>query len=463
MAMDRFEIACNRFDGGTDPDLGDYVTRTKSLDELADPESQHGIAVGLKGVGKTSAYRFLTMFDKTPDIAIAISPDTHSLSLASQDLNWSVCRKQFEHDLVIEALRNVCDHASSIKQKYPKAPLNEAQKHTQSYLDWIKKKAGRVKALGASILGCGFSITKDDAPTLVGLLPDKDIEDARRTLKKICAAGVQIRIVVDDPELVFSAGRELDTDLVGGFCLAALRLSADVAKFKVIGFLKTHVYHPVRVRTEDLSKYPDHMSRLNWSAPELQGLVENRLKWANMKWTDTFDCSGESEAKSLVHSMTERIRNGPRDLLRWLGLAIKNAGKKKIRKQHLDAVHPRMSSDALREMESAHSSSYEKLGALVKAVFRSKTRTEFPRQQFEEHLENLLVNDSRMRALSTMSWMQKESSDTLAQLLFEVGALAFRLNGKVILPYQEEYQQENFDFADKLFLTPALSSAVKSL
>ena len=54
-----------------------------------------------------------------------------------------------------------------------------------------------------------------------------------------------LSIVVDEPEQVFSTSRELDTHSIGGFCLAALRLSEANPNLKVIPLLKTHVYYPI--------------------------------------------------------------------------------------------------------------------------------------------------------------------------------------------------------------------------
>ena len=161
-----------------------------------------------------------------------------------------------------------------------------AEKQVNSYKRKFQDLGGQLKGAAISILGCGFTLPVGSNPrTFIGLIEEKDVTNARRVLTDICEAGVRIRIVVDDPEYVFSVGRDLDVHMLGGFCLAALALSNAIPTLKVIGLFKSHVYYPVVERIPDLSNYTDHMTPLCWNEDELVLLIDSRLKSSSTNWT----------------------------------------------------------------------------------------------------------------------------------------------------------------------------------
>jgi hypothetical protein len=296
-------------------------------------------------------------------------------------------------------------------------------------------------------------------PVAIGLREERDITDAFNILKEICAGGVKIRIVVDDPEHVFSASSELDTHLIGGFCLAALRLSEAIPGFKVIALLKSHVYYPVLLDVDDLRKYPDHMGRLCWIKEELVEVIAKRLKWAGSSWTSFFEGT-EKQARQMVEGMCGYVRNGPRDLLRWVDLSNQTTKGAKIGERTISQTKKRMSSDSLGEFESAHNSSYPKIGAVLKVIFRDDPQHKYSLAELKGHIKNLLIKNSEMKALSKMTWMQFETNQSIPKLLFETGAIAFEFKGRVILPYEEGYDNENFEAATSIFVVPTFIEAI---
>lgn len=456
MSIAAFHDSCRELAGDLDQKLKAYVTPTKALAALESTSSDAAVAVGLKGTGKSSAYRYLTEF-KVPDVVVAINPDSYEFTLPARNLHYAAARKQFEHDLVLEALRAIVNAEDRARKKGATAAMiAAARKQVTSYLETVKKAAGRVKGFGGSILGCGFTIQVADAQTSVGLLLRKDIESAREALKKICDAGVVVRIVIDDPEHVFSATKDLDTHLLGGLCLAAIGLRRAIKNFKVVIFLKTHVYHPVAAAMEDLSKYPDHMVRLTWTRPELLTLIERRLSAASLRIEDLFKAKAATDGKQIIEQMVPNIRNGPRDLLRWLDLALLASNDSPVTMAHINGVAGKASRDAFVEMERAHFESYPQLGSVVKTIFKAKPSQQFSHREFAEHIRDLLINDKDMQALSNIPWMQRQAASTLPFVLFEAGALAFRNDSETTLPFEENYDLVNFQSAASLFLTPAL-------
>jgi hypothetical protein len=226
-------------------------------------------------------------------------------------------------------------------------------------------------------------------------------------------------------------------------------------------FMKTHVYHPVALAVEDFSKYPDHMVRLTWTKPELVGMVERRLSAASLRVEDLFKAKKPSDGKQMmIEEMLPNLRNGPRDLLRWLDLALAANRDTQITSAHIEGVASKTSRDAFAEMERAHFESYPELGSVVKTIFKTTTVKEFRPHDFEEHIRNLLISDKDMQALSNMPWMQRRSSTMLPAVLFEAGALSFRKGTDIVLPFEESYELDDLKSASSVFLTPALRKAV---
>jgi hypothetical protein len=447
-----------KLESATDTNLKTYFTQTVAINRLADFNSTSGLAVGLKGIGKTAAFRYFTEFENSPDIVIGIDVDKFGLHLPNKNLNYGTCRKQFEHDLVLEALRAIVEKRSSLKGRVTKHYLDAASEQVTSYLDTLKSVASRVG--GMTILGCGFTVRHPDAVVAIGLRKQTDVNTALMTLKEICAKGVKIRIVVDDPELVFSASRDLDTHLIGGFCLAALRLSSEIPNLKVIALIKTHVYYPILTDVDDLRKYPDHMERLCWNRSELVDVIQNRLKSVGKTLVDLFE-GNEKQARQLVETMCGNVRNGPRDLMRWIDLCLQAGNQNRISGDMMLKAKPRMSSDSLGEMVSAHSSTYKRIGEVIRAIFRKQPEQEYSLKDLIEHIRSLLMKDQEMKTLSRLPWMQLETSHTLPELLFETGALSLKLNGRLILPYEEGYDLEHFKSATSIQLAPALIQAIR--
>jgi len=105
-------------------------------------------------------------------------------------------------------------------------------------------------------------------------------------------------------------------------------------------------------------------------------------------------------------------------------------------------------------------SSYPRLGALVRVIFREDPQHKYSLTELKGHIKNLLIKNSDMKALSKMAWMQSETNQSIPELLFETGAIGFEFKGRAVLPYEEGYHNENFGAADSIFLVPAFIEAM---
>jgi hypothetical protein len=250
----------------------------------------------------------------------------------------------------------------------------------------------------------------------------------------------------------------LDVPLVGGLCLAALELAQLVPNLKVIVLLKTHVYYPVLSRVDDLRGYPDHMGRLCWDKEALISVVQDRLQWTKTKWTDVFATEGEGRA--LIQTMCGKIRNGPRDLLRWMDLALQLAAGAKISKDTVEKTHRKSSLESFGELDAAHAETFPKIGAVLRAVFRDNHNRKFALPELRKHIGTLRLKEE-MANLSKITWMLRETPYTLPELFFRVGALALWVGQRAVLPYEDLYDVATFESSPHVSLVPALGEALK--
>jgi hypothetical protein len=329
-----------------------------------------------------------------------------------------------------------------------------------SFVELLRAAGRKISDFNISIIGIGLTIQRDHSKP-EGLLPEKDISNARRLLTDICKSGIKIRMVIDDPEEVFSRGSGLDVQMLAGFCLASLRLSSMIPGLKIIGLLKTHVYHPVNKYTEDLSKYPDHATSLSWSKGELQQLIAQRLQATSVDWEQLFSSSSTASQGRLMQTLIKGVRNGPRDLLRWLDLSLTTSQEKPVNATILSQSFEEMGINSFDEFTRAHSCSYENIDLLIKTLFSNKTNAEFTIPEFKKHVQDLLIKDKTIKTLQNHEWFQKLSWAKIPLLLFETGSICFRWNKQLVLPYQAEYTQRNFEKATGIALAPSFRPSVK--
>lgn len=450
-------------DAPRDENLGQYFIVTPTIKSLADAQSTRVLAVGLRGIGKSAAFRYLVEYDQSVKLTVGLDRHRHKMALPLTNVNYATSEDQFYLDLVMEALRLIVDNAERLPARPSSSRVKKAKSLINKYRRTVKENGGTIRA--SSLIGSGFTVTKPNPQVLIAV--EHKLDGSDELLKEICEAGLSLRIVVDDPEAVLSASKVLDVDLVGGFCLAALRFSQLSQNLKVICLLRTNIYHELRSKIGDFTKYPDYVTRLSWTQDGLRELVEKRVAWATVKrrpdLRDLFETRAKSPVK-ILDRMVKAVRNGPRDLLRWIYLGLQNAaedGRAKIRQGDISASRSRVAIASLDELETAYGSKYEEITHVIRAIFRKRSRQKIPVGHFITLVDDLAVSDLTMRKLQRLPWMQQTSSAKLPVILFEVGAIGFEARKRSYQPYEVGYDLPNFEIADNLYLAPLLAEAVE--
>ena len=93
-------------------------------------------------------------------------------------------------------------------------------------------------------------------------------------------------------------------------------------------------------------------------------------------------------------------------------------------------------------------------------VFRDSAGRSYTIKELREHIQNLMVNDHDMKALSKLKWLQSRSSQTLPELFFETGVLALESGSNLTLPYEGEYTLDQFRKTQSIRLVPAPIAAI---
>lgn len=449
-------------DAPRDPNLGDYFIVTPSIKSLGDRESTRVLAVGLRGIGKSAAFKYLVEYDRSATVTVGLDRHRHMAPLPLTDVNYRISEDQFYLDLIMEALRLIVENGNLPVPRPPAPWVREAGALVRKYRKLVTNSGGTIRA--SSLIGSGFTVTEPNPRVLVVL--EHKLDRGEELLKEVCDDGLSLRIVVDDPEEVFSASKVLDVELVGGFCLAALRLSQLSQNLRVITLLKTNIYHELRSKIGDLTKYPDCITRLSWTHDALRELVERRVAWATQEPSgdlgDLFQ-GGRITRVNALDEMIQTVRNGPRDLLRWVYRGLVDAtehGRTKITQAGISSSRRDVAVASLDEMETAYGLKYEQIALVIRAIFRHRSRQRIPVGHFIELVDDLAVNDLSMRKLQRLPWMQRTSSARLPLVLFEVGAIAFETHKRSYQPYEPGYDLLNFERADNLYLAPLLAEAV---
>jgi hypothetical protein len=447
-----------RLDAWDDPDLEDYFTKNAATSDLVGFESQRCLAVGLKGIGKTATFRYLTEFDRTADVVVGVTHRRYRFLLDKTSVSRSFSQSLFEDDLVMQALQMIL--YAKLGPKAGEKNLTAAERLCGSFRDKLKTAFASIG--GVTFLGVGFTRLTPPSAQPSGLQLAAETSQALDVLRAICARGVKVRIVIDDPENIFQSGAALDAGLLGGLFAAALRLTEIIPNFKVIILIKTHIFYPVFKGMEEQDKFPDATVHLGWKREELLALLEKRIQWAGGGWSGHVEGSAE-QAKELIRTgICANLRNGPRELLRWAELSTRSSSSGKLDRASIEASKGEMARYSLEALEAAFSDQYPHLGDVIRCLFRGFALTEFSREELVNHFERLLVgNDEMMQLRSALQWLAQLTPRTLPKILLESGSISLRLGKELVLPYEDQYDENRFRVADGLRLTPILADAIE--
>lgn len=366
MSRQKFIEAISALDARADDQARNYFVDTHLARRLREQTKGSVGLIGLKGAGKTTLFRALTegWVPESDVITIPISPTTSEFEASSDKINCLQVEQSVRRGMAIMLLSQL------VKEGVGQHPKFSA--------DWIRKrsallnpseKVGDVlrRFTGLSILGCGIEWNGEKGRAGNFQLTPQEDTKVLDLLKEAGATGIKVRVVLDDPDRLFTRAGQLDANLMAGYILGTRALEQSLNYVSFVNIMKGQAYEAVR-DIEEIANLPhDYFAHISWTQNELNALVDSRMKFANVSDADVFAEPKEEK----IAEMSLAIRNGPRDLLRFMEIILKNGGLSQISSASIEDCRAEFKAAARMQMRTVYSQFYEGIEAFAAHILGS--------------------------------------------------------------------------------------------
>jgi hypothetical protein len=247
MTNELFVEYVSRSDARQDPDFERYEVPTRALKALSSSSGSSFIAVGLKGVGKSAAFRYLQQETPTEVIQTisAESQEPRDIAVSLPTLQYV---PEIRSELVLQALTAYRERSKfdmALLKKVPVGLNSRVGIHVDDVWNRLKEAVGQVG--GVTILGVGISLRDKRKVTVSPFrLAQRGRQDQGRDLLLELTKHVKFRIVVDDPEAIFAADEHVNENLLAALAIASHELHIAVNGFKCVILIKPNVLRALR-------------------------------------------------------------------------------------------------------------------------------------------------------------------------------------------------------------------------
>lgn len=450
MGRPEFQDFVSRPEARIDDDLTKYFVETAALGNIKRVEEKPFLAIGIKGIGKTAAYKYLVSDREAIDVVQAIDAETQDPEDLPGGLPTLRYLPDIRRDLIYQALSTVVklskNKDSPVAKKCEKKDIESAKSLTREFWKKLKEKAKDFG--GLTFLGCGFQINKLNRISRLRLTTRENQEKALGTLTNLCR-NIRIRIVVDDPEALFSTSEQLNENLVAALVIAAAELNQRVHNLKIIILIKPNIYRALR-RVDEFPNLPSNSStKLFWSREELLDVVKLRADAAD------FDLSTilNPKDKKLTQRLLTEVRNGPRDLLRRFEIFLSEFSDGSMTSKRLDFLAEHYARSCYEQIESAYERQYPRLANFVLALFASSPHF-MTRKEFRQRVDTVIATGDDLPRFKDTDWLRDVSG--LYDLLIDFGLTALKVGDQTFLPYQREFFEARDHPEAEMVCLPAL-------
>jgi hypothetical protein len=256
----------------------------------------------------------------------------------------------------------------------------------------------RIQSLqGISILGCGVSFKAPDESASFKPLPKGEMNSAVNLLKQLISTGFKVEVITDDADRIFG-GDVVDRHLLAGFILGCSDLKKQVEGLSVVHIVKSHIKELLFTVEEFTNLSTRAIQYIAWEPDELLKLIERRLEFGGLTWHDVFGCT----QRQLIDFLTPKLRNGPRDLLRYIDIVLQ--GKKPGEKLNVGDFESKEQDYrllAFQQMQVVYGDVFNNIGEFVRELFRKKGelaigafKDEFEKMRLESRPTPAIYNQS---------------------------------------------------------------------
>lgn len=443
MSRERFIEIISELDGRSDQEIQSYYVETAALKRIQNSKTPAIGMVGLKGSGKTTLFRLLTetWLEEPGVIRVGLAPDRSEFEGYAERLNCLQFANSVRTGMAILL-------AELIDKKIELLPPQDRS----NLAPWAERKAAIFKPgtvavdllkrfRGLQILGCGFEIGDSadrDHSLKIRQIPKADNSAIWSLLEDFQKYNIQIRIVVDDPDRLFTFNGKGDPDLLAGYILGTNEISKLLRYVQFVHIIKSNVFQEL-ISVEEIANLPDdYFDYISWSEDELSKLVKSRMDYAQISPDEIFS----DPMKDSINIIAEQIRNGPRDTLRYLEIILKSNNNAKVSIDTITATSGRFKRAARRQMETVYSSLYDGIEPFLGAIF-SKAR-ELSYAEFRETFLSLRMASQPAGVDYGSDWLK--SSDRAFRALIEAGTVDVQTEDGWKRPYEKGYF--SFDFGE---------------
>lgn len=447
----QFLDLCGRPDGREDHDILKYRVNTTSVQRSHSPSIPPTILLGMKGIGKSTAFKILTSEHDDKFLVNGFAPGAErfkSLPLVQPGLY----RERFYVMFLLSTISLITEHFDRSGNKKESSIVSEAKKAIAPITKVIWKNAKKVKGLNAFTFGVAFDLSGEDHAALDNF----DRHKAEELLLLFKDKEYFVRLFVDDPEQSLPVGEHGENALIG-LLLAANELN--VNSYGVAGvtvLLKTHVFQNVSSNEELSNILPLQRELLAWTQSELIAAIERRLEYANCKFSDVFEFSqGDLQAKIIP-----LLRNGPRDMFAWTALAgaraRTRAGARAIGFKDFEDTRNQIGEYSLGQITSAYKDTVSNVRQILKIIFPQPKWESV--EDVSKRITDLRTNNDRFIELSGANKL--DYSTDYIKFFLNSGLLQMLSEKESINPYEKAYfdrleRQEAF----KITLHPLIAAA----
>ena len=175
----------------------------------------------------------------------------------------------------------------------------------------------------------------------------------------------------------------------------------------------------------------DYFDYISWDSAELIRLIEARLAYAALRTEDVF----EAPLTDIVDLLAMEIRNGPREILRYIEIILKSGDGAKVSLAAMRASRSKFKRAARQQMEAVYGSIYEGIEPLLTSIFEGSADLTY--DEFRTRFMALRMSSQPASVNYADPWLK--GADRAFRALIEAGAVDVHTEEGWKRPYEAGY------------------------
>lgn len=433
MSRERFLEFIRNTDARTDPNFASYGVRTDSLNRLITPNDRPLLAIGLKGVGKTAGFKLLSSAGGA-DIIRSINAESLQVIEGARQKPTLQYVPEVRGELLLQAISDLAEKADR-----DPAFARQVPQHIHQNARQLREQVWeRLKALGDEIGGIsilGFGVTRrastKKADKAFKLVTSSEHEKAIELINSL-RGKVTFRVIIDDPETIFTIDEGLNLNMIAAVCIVSNELNVLCPNFRTIVLIKPNILDAL-VRVDEFVNIPlDRRVKLSWSRNELKEVVTKRAKTAAFDLAEIFRPSPEVVLDRIVSDS----RTGPRDVLNRLLTYVSLHPNRVVDLEGLEDSSEQFADACYEQMIGAYERQYRGLCRASLILFEGDEKV-MDKTKVELRFDQMIASNIEFIGFKDEEWAR--SSDKFLGLLIQFGLVAIRVGEDTVLPYESNY------------------------